>query len=138
MKPKTTNDEHLPTQVTGVRRIVYLFLAFVLFVLGMVGVVLPGLPTTPFLLFMSYFLIRTSPALHSRIINWPVVGKPLQDWEEKRGVRPHVKLLAITMVAVLVGLSLFSSSVATPMKVAIGVVAVIGVAVIWLLPTVRS
>jgi len=126
-----------PIPVRGIRRLIYLALALLFLVLGLIGIVLPGLPTTPFLLFMSYFLIRTSPQLHDQIIRWPLVGKPIREWEEKRGVRPHIKILACLMVAILVTISMVSNSFGFPIKVSIGVLAAIGIFVVWRLPTIR-
>ena len=74
------DDERRETpQVHGLRRPIYLLLAFFFLVLGVLGVLLPGIPATPFLLLMSYFLVRVSPKLHARVMRWPVVGPPLKD-----------------------------------------------------------
>ena len=134
---KTAQEKEQHLQVRGIRRVVYLLLALLCFLLGMIGVVLPGLPTTPFLLFMSYFLIRSWPDLHERLIAWPVVGAPIREWAEHRGVRLHIKVIACCMVAVLVSFSVLSQQVLLPWKLAIGAFATIGIIVIWKLPTIR-
>ena len=78
------NGNRQPEQVRGIRRVVYITIAILFLGLGLVGVLLPGLPTTPFLLLMSYFLIRSSPWLHERVIQLPVVGGPIRDWRSGR------------------------------------------------------
>lgn len=103
----------------------------------MLGVVLPGVPTTPFLLLMSYFLIRSSPWLHARALQLPVVGQAIRDWRENGGVRPHTKLVAYGMVLAVVGGSLAWSSAIVPIKGAIVLLALIGICVVWRLPTAR-
>ena len=124
--------------VRGVRRAIYVTLAMLSLGIGMIGVALPGLPTTPFLLLMSYFLVRSSPTLHARVVQIPVVGKPIREWRETRGVRPHVKQIALFMVCAAVVVSLASSATPPLFKVAIVILAACGLLVIWRLPTVRD
>ncbi|QDS94834.1 Inner membrane protein YbaN [Roseimaritima multifibrata] len=124
--------------VRGVKRILYWMLAFLFFALGMIGVVLPGIPTTPFLLLMGYFLLRVSPSLHAKAMAWPVVGGPLRDWRDQGGVRPNVKRLAYTMVAVLVGSTLVFSNLPLSLKAVILGAALFGVSVVARLPVARD
>ncbi len=121
----------------GVRRVVYWILAAFFFALAMVGVILPGIPTTPFLLLMCYFLLRVSPTLHAKALAWPVVGCHLQDWQDQGGVRTSVKILAVTMVTLLVGTTLLVSSLGTVYKAAIVMAAAYGIAVVVRLPTAK-
>ena len=124
--------------VTGLRKLVFIVLAVFFFILGMIGVALPGIPTTPFLLLMSYFLIRVPPALNQKVLAWPLVGKPIRDWQEKGGVRPRVKVTAYAMVTLLVGLSLVLSSLTWPFKSAVFLAAIVGVYVVYRLPTLED
>ena len=132
------NGNRQPEQVRGVRRLAYLVLAVLFLGLGVLGIALPGVPTTPFLLLMSYFLIRSSPRLHDRVVRMAIVGGPIRDWEEKRGVRIHVKVIASLMVLAIVGASLYSQTVYLPIKVTVVVLAAVGLAVVWLLPTIKE
>ena len=125
------------SQVTGLRKVVYYLLAGFFLMLGILGAILPGLPTTPFLLLMSYFLIRVSPKLHRWVLSWPLVGKPLREWNELGGVRPGVKWLAVTMVALLVSTSLYFATFHWGFKCGIVVLAGIGLYVVYRLPTIR-
>ncbi|MFK7767772.1 MAG: YbaN family protein [Mariniblastus sp.] len=124
--------------VTGVRKALFIVLAIFFFLLGMVGAVLPGIPTTPFLLLMSYFLIRVSPALNQRVLAWPLVGKPIRDWQEKGGVTPRVKFTAYAMVTFLVGLSIVFGSLSWTLKAFVFVAALVGVYVVYRLPTIPN
>lgn len=121
--------------VRGFKRWLYWFMTGLFFTLAMVGVVLPGIPTTPFLLLMCYFLIRVSPAMHAKAMAWPIVGGPLRDWRDQGGVRPSVKVLAITMVTLLVGSTLIFSSLDWAIKTVILMAALYGVSVVLRLPT---
>ncbi|MDA7980265.1 MAG: YbaN family protein [Pirellulales bacterium] len=125
-------------QVQGIRRAVYVGLALAFLAIGLVGAVLPGLPTTPFLLLTSYFLVRSSPALHARVMRIPVVGRFVNDWREKRGVRPRVKLLAVVTVLAVVGCSLALSVLPAFLKFVITGLAAVGLTVIWRLPTIAD
>lgn len=120
------------------RRAVYLGLAAICFLLGMIGVVLPGLPTTPFLLVTSALLLRVWPAMHERMLRSRFVGRLLSDWRQHRGVRPHVKLRAIVLVAAAVAATIYFGNLALAAAVGVLVGAGIGIGVILLLPTIRA
>ncbi len=122
-------------RATGIRAGIYWVLAGLFFVLAMVGVVLPGIPTTPFLLVMCYFLLRVSPALHARALQWPVVGGPLRDWREQGGVRTDVKAFACGMVTIVVGSTLIWSPLSFWPKAMIAMAAAYGVYFVIRLPT---
>ncbi len=128
----------LPPTVHGLRRVVYWMMAGFFFTLAMIGVVLPGIPTTPFLLLMCYFLLRVSPSLHDKAMSWPVVGGPLRDWRDQGGVRRGVKVLACTMVTVLVGSTMIWSHLGIAVKLIILGAALYGIFVVIRLPTANS
>lgn len=138
MELQLTNSRGLPGAVRGVRRAIYLVLALLFLGLGLAGAVLPVLPTTPFLLLMSYFLVRSSPKLHARVMRLPVVGRFLRDWEEKRGVRTRVKIIAVVTVLSLVGASLLVSTLPLLAKLVIIALAAVGLTVVWRLPTIAD
>ncbi|MCA9040195.1 MAG: YbaN family protein [Planctomycetaceae bacterium] len=121
--------------VTGVKRIVYILLAGLFFVLGVIGAILPVIPTTPFLLLTSFFLIRISPRLNEALLNAPLVGPVLRDWQELRGVRPTVKVQAIVIVICIVGVSLSLSNMHIIGKSLLALLAMIGITVIIRIPT---
>ena len=114
----------------GIRRVVYLVLAAIFFALGAAGVILPGLPTTPFLLLTSFFLLRTSPGLNQRMLDSRLFGPILTDWQERGGVRRHVKVKAIGVVVIAIGLMLWLSPLSQALKLVAGTAGVIGVLVI--------
>ena len=128
------NGSDESTRVRGLWRVVYIFLATVFFVSGMFDVVLPVLPTTPFLLLMSYFLIRSSPWLYKRFIRLAIIGAPIRDWREKRSVRRHVKMVAYVMVLGVVVITLLSTHIGLLIKVSTLSLVAIGIGVFWRLP----
>ncbi len=86
-------------------RPLYLALGAVFFALAVLGAFLPLLPTTPFLLLTSGCLVRSSPTLHARLLRSRGFGPMLSDWERHRGMRPRVKVAALTTLALGVGAS---------------------------------
>ena len=116
-------------------KVLYIILAFAFFVLGVLGAFLPGIPTTPFFLLMSFFLIRVSPRLNAWVLQWPLVGKPIRDWQQKGGVTIGIKILAFAMVTIFVSLSIIFSPLPIYVKIPIGLLASVGLIVVHRLPT---
>ncbi|MBI1348599.1 DUF454 family protein [bacterium] len=105
---------------------------------GLVGLLLPLVPTTPFLLLSSYCFVRSDPLTHRWLLSHPWFGSYLRDWEVHRGVRRHVKILAVTMVVGVV-CSLWLTDTASLLLRTIGtVLATCGLLVIWRLPVVST
>jgi uncharacterized membrane protein YbaN (DUF454 family) len=99
---------------------------------------LPVLPTTPFLLLASYVCIRSSPALDNYLRRSPVFGPFLRDWQQHHGVRLHVKIVAITVLAAVVGASVFFGRLPLPLLALLCLLALVGLVVILRLPLVRD
>ena len=122
----------------GPVRPLYLLFAALLFVLAVLGAFLPVLPTTPFLLLTSWCLVRSSPALHQKLRRSPLFGPLIADWERHHGVRLHVKLSALGMLAIAVGASLYFGELPTWLAALLIVLALVGATVILRLKTVRD
>ena len=69
---------HSGSRLQRIRKVLYIALAGIFFTLGMIGVVLPGLPTTPFLLLTSFFLARSWPRMHQRLMDNKLCGPILR------------------------------------------------------------
>ena len=65
----------------------------------------------------------------------PIVGRLLPDWQESRGIRLRVKLIATGMMAAVTAVSLFSQTLNTRAKTVIVLLVATGLTVIWRLPT---
>lgn len=98
--------------------------------LGIVGIVLPVVPTTPFLLLASYCFVRSSPRLHRWLRNSPVFGRFLRDWEEQRGIRRPVQIVAVVVVLTVIGVSLWSPRLPPPLKVVLALLGTVGLVVV--------
>ncbi len=127
-----------PPKASGIRRAVYLVLAGLFFLLAVLGILLPVIPATPFLLLTSYFLMRSSPRLSRALAASPFFGPILRDWQQHRGVRPHVKAQAVGMVLLVVASSVYFTQPAWPFLCVISLAALVGILVIVRLPAVRE
>ncbi|WP_240512187.1 YbaN family protein [Pseudoruegeria sp. SK021] len=55
---------------------------------------LPLLPTVPFMILAAYCFGKSSPKLHFWIINHPVFGPHIEDWQHRGAIRKKAKWLA--------------------------------------------
>src|SRR5204863_6990972 len=89
-------------------------------------------------LLSSFFFVRSSPRTHEWLMNHRLFGRYVRDWNEKRGVRPGVKVTAYAMMAaVTIATTVFGGLPAWAL-VAEYVLVATGAIVVWRLPTVRG
>lgn len=103
--PAIAPDAHEAPGQSRARRWLYVGLGCVFVALGAIGVVLPGIPTTPFLLLASFFLVRSSPRLHRKMLASKTFGPVLADWNRHRGLRRRVKRIAVFSCSLMIGVS---------------------------------
>jgi len=73
--------------------------------LGLVGMVLPLLPTTPFLLLAAACYVRSSERMYRWLLENKTFGPYLRGYLERRGVPLGIKVRAISMLWLAIGLS---------------------------------
>lgn len=124
---------------TGFRRRLYVGLGLFFVGLGIVGAILPVMPTTPWLLIASFFFARSSPRLEAWLRRTPYFGLLIRDWEVHRGVRPQVKVSAITVVVLVVGSTCLFSPAPIWAKWSAAGLATVGVGcILFLVPTLHA
>lgn len=107
--------------------------------LGLLGVVLPGLPTTPFILLAAACYARASPRLHRRMRENAWIGPMLRDWEHHRSLTLRVKTVALSMMAVMVAVSVWSLHGRPWLQAMLVVAGVAGIWIVgWRIPTRRQ
>lgn len=74
--------------------------------LGTVGAFLPVLPTTPFLLLAAACFVRSSPALHQRLVANRMFGPYIVQWQLDRTIPREAKRKAFGLVVVSFALSI--------------------------------
>lgn len=105
-------------------------------VLGSIGIVVPGLPTTVFFIAAAACFSRSSPRLENWVLSLPRVGPAIRDHRAGLGMPMKAKVLAISMIVLMVGISAVLIDGWVVRLIVLGVGA-IGVAVIARQPTKR-
>ena len=93
---------------TRLGRLPWIILGWLCVVLGFIGVALPILPTTPFLILAAIAFGKSSPRLRAWLLAHPVFGGPIRDWDSNGAIRPRIKILACTTMALIFLVSLLS------------------------------
>lgn len=86
-------------------RPLWLMLGLVATGCGIAGIVLPLVPTTPFLLLAAYAFARSSPRLHTWLVEHPRLGPPITDWRQHGAISRRAKRAAILVMLATFGLS---------------------------------
>lgn len=120
------------------RRVVFIGLGGVFVGLGILGAYLPVMPTTPFLLVASFFFARSSPRLNRWLVRSPLFGPFLRDWQQHRGVRLHVKALAVAVMTTAVTASIIWGQLPWPIIALVLLLAGVGLWVVLRLPVIRD
>src|SRR5947209_20141741 len=119
-------DSQPPPRATGVRRLLYVAAGLLSVGMAYLGAVLPGLPTTPWVLLASWCFSKSSPRLERWLKRSPLFGRLLRDWDEHRGIRRPVKVVAVCLVVVVVTLSITLGGLPPWVKCVIGGLAACG------------
>ena len=87
-------------------RVLYLALGTLCVAVGIVGVFVPLLPTTPFMLLAAACYARASRRFYNRLLNTRAFGPAILEWQLHRSIPYRVKLTAIAMMALTLGVSI--------------------------------
>ena len=77
---------------------VWFIIAWFSFVIGIIGAFLPILPTTPFLILSAFLFSKSSPKFHAWIMNLPMAGEAVRDWQQNRVINIRAKILCACMI----------------------------------------
>ena len=75
--------------------------------LGILGIFLPVLPTTPFLLLAAFCYSRGSSVLHQRLLENPILGDYIRNYQEGNGIPLAQKIISIAFLWLTIGGSIF-------------------------------
>ncbi len=110
--------------------------------LAIAGAILPGLPTTPFLLVALWAFARSSDALLARLRRVPLLSHALVEahrFEERRAIRPAIKLTALSFAWASVLFTLLTAGTARSyLFAAVALAAVAATLFMWWIPTDRT
>lgn len=76
-------------------------------VLGILGIFLPLLPTTPFLLLGAACYCKASKRLYDLLLNNKFLGQYIRDFHEGNGIPLRAKIVAISLLWITIGYSIF-------------------------------
>ena len=99
------------------KKIVLLTMGHLFLALGVIGAFLPILPTTPFLLLAAYFYSKSSNKIHHWMLKHKYLGPPLKDWQQNGVIGIKAKILATTMILLVVSWRIPKLDVALPIKI---------------------
>lgn len=123
------------------QRIFYIAVGSVASLLAVAGALLPGLPTTPFLIVALWAFARSSERLLGLLERTPLLRSALVEarrFEERRTIRPEVKLVALLCAWGSVLVTALAVGTAHPALLGAVVVAAIGGTVaMWWFPSER-
>jgi uncharacterized membrane protein YbaN (DUF454 family) len=114
-------------------RFVWLSAGLLSVAVGTVGIFVPLLPTVSLMILAAVCFARSSPRLHQWLIDHPIHGPHIQDWQLRGAIRPDAKRLATLSIAGAFGISVLLGV----RPVILGIQAVVLVAVlvfIWTRP----
>jgi hypothetical protein len=80
-------------------RLVWLTVGVLALAAGIVGLFLPIVPTVPFVLLAAFGFARSSDRLHRWLLEHPVFGPPIADWQERGAVSRRAKWIASLSMA---------------------------------------
>ena len=84
------------------KKIVLLTFGHIFLALGIIGAFLPILPTTPFLLLAAYFYSKSNSKIHTWMLQHKYLGPPLSDWQQNGVIGIKAKILAATMILLII------------------------------------
>lgn len=98
------------------KKLIFFIIGILSLVAGVVGIFLPVLPTTPFLLLSAFLFSKSSPRLHTWIVNHRYLGPPIVDWQKSRVIRPRAKVLASATIILVFSSSIVWADISLPLK----------------------
>jgi uncharacterized membrane protein YbaN (DUF454 family) len=85
---------------------IYLLLGMLSLGLGILGAFLPILPTTPFAILAAFCFSKSSPKWHAKVLNMPMIGPLVIDWQNNRVIRKRAKWACTGTIIVVMGSSM--------------------------------
>lgn len=105
-------------------RILLIISGWIFVGLGIIGIFLPVMPTTIFLIIAAACFARSSEKFYNRLLNNKYLGKYIRDYMEHRGMPLRAKIVAITMINIVIGYSAFFAVNTLWVKILLVIIAV--------------
>jgi len=98
-------NDHVNRLASRYLRPAYFSVGILLVSLGYIGFFVPGMPSTIFFILALAAFRRSSPRFENWLLNRPIIGPILRDWDESRAIRPRVKRMIVVVLWVSIALS---------------------------------
>ena len=85
------------------KKSIFILLGFLSLVLAFIGAFLPVLPTTPLIILSAYLFSKGSPRLQAWVMDLPIVGPTVTDWQEHRIISVKGKVWSTIMIVLVLG-----------------------------------
>ena len=119
-------------------RLVLIITGWLFVALGFIGVFLPVMPTTIFLIIAAACFARSSEKFYNWLLSNKYFGKFIRDYREKKGMPLRAKIIAITMLNIVIGYSAFVAIDTLWVKILLIVIAVSVTSYILSIKTLRE
>ncbi|XOV86515.1 MAG: YbaN family protein [Pseudomonadota bacterium] len=103
--------------------------------LGIVGAFLPVLPTTPFLLLAAGCYARSSARMHQWLLESPVFGRAIRDWQEHQAIAQETRTLATVTILLSFTVSILFVLPNLPAQIIMGIIGCAAITLIYRIPT---
>jgi len=127
-----------PEERNPVLRGLYATLGVLVLGVGIAGFVIPGLPGTPLLLVAAWLFSMSSQRLYDWTTTNRWFGQAIADYRAGLGIPRRVKVMAITMVAVVISISVFVAIQDWGLRLLIAGLGLFGIGFILTRPTRES
>lgn len=101
---------------------VWFVLGWLSFVIGIVGAFLPILPTTPFLILSAFLFSKSSPRFHKWLLDLPLAGEGIKDWQNNRVIKTRAKVLCSIMIFLSLGVIGLNQNILVAVKVLVALI----------------
>lgn len=98
-------------------KVIWFIIAWISFALGIIGAFIPILPTTPFLILAAFLFSKSSPRFHKWILELPIAGDGIRDWQYNRVIRTRAKVLCTLMIILSVSVLVINQNIPLMIKV---------------------
>jgi uncharacterized membrane protein YbaN (DUF454 family) len=117
----------------SISRLLYLVGGWTFAGLAFLGALLPLVPTTPFLLLAGTCFARSSPRMHERLMNLPMFGEYMRQWNDSHTVPRAAKRRAWILILVSFSISVYLVN-SVGLQVALGALGLLFMVAVALLP----
>jgi len=124
-----------PRERSPLLKSVYATAGVLVLTIGMAGLIIPGLPGTPLILVAAWLFSMSSERLYTWTTSNPWFGQAVADYRAGLGIPRRTKIIAVTMVALVISYSIFVALDRLPLQLLVAGMGAYGVWFILTRPT---